>query len=263
MKTTYLGLLVICCAIVFSTRAQHFAPFAAKIDVSMALRNGLGGSLEWQFSPRAAIAVQGSWEKHNRASDFGLFNGELVAAFAELKTDTFIGLHLNTLTGSSMSFEGEGRPLPILPEFIPISSLNLRLGHRFIFGKKRSKWQLFLQPSLSLVRHQFYAVKQTFVLHGTVGKATIYGTWPERWTERKLYKLFQERQSMLAHTKWLPGLAYDIGISRRFGQRWYIEARLSGMHNLEIPYVSPMAAPARSALVRPHLFIGYSIGRIR
>ncbi len=263
MKASCIWLAAICCAFAFRAGAQRFAPFAAKVDLSMPLRNGLGGCLEWQFSRRAALAVQASWEEHNKATDYGLFNGELVANFAELRTDTMIGLHLNKLVGTSKVFVGEGRPLPILPEFIPISSLNLRLGHRFIFGKKRSKWQLSLQPSLSLVRHQYYAVKQTYELEGTVVQAIIHGAWPERWAERKVFKVFQERQTMLARTKWLPGLAYDIGISRRFGQRWHLEARLSGMYNIETPYLSSEAAPARSALVRPHLFVGYSIGRIR
>ncbi len=264
MKTTYLIIVAICCAFAFKASAQRFAPFAAKVDLSMALRHGLGGSLEWQYSPRAAIVVQGSWEEHNKASNLGLFNGDLVANFAELKTDTFLGVNLNLLSGTSTVYVGEGRPLPILPEYIPLSSLNLRLGHRFIFGKKRSKWQLSLQPSFSLVQHRFFEVKQIYELQGTAGQATIHGSFPSHWKELKLYRALYERQTMRSRTQWLPGITYDIGISRRFGQRWTLEARVSGLYNLETPYLSPKPpGPARSAHVRGNLFVGYSIGKIR
>ncbi len=263
MKTTCLWLVVICCAVAFRAGAQRFAPFTAKLDLSMALRQGFGGGLEWQYSRNAAIVLQGSWEEHNKASSFGLFNGELVANFAELKTDTLLGLSLNQLFGTSTVFVGEGRPLPILPEYIPLSSLSLRLGHRFFFGKKRSKWQLSLQPSLSLVRHQFFEVKQIYELQGTAGQATIHGSYPSHWKELKLYRAFHERQTMRLRTQWLPGIAYDFGIGRRIGQRWSLEARVSGLYNLETPYLAPKPALARSVHVRGHLFVGYSLGKFR
>ncbi len=229
----------------------------------MALRHGISSTFEWQYSPRSAVAVQGSWELHNKARDYGLFNGQLVANYAELKIDTIIGISLNKLQGTKTVYQGAGRPLAPIPEFIEISSFNLRLGHRFLFVKKRGKWQLSLQPALSIVRHQFFDNKQTFELLGMTGQSTIYGSFPSHWQEKKTYRLFKERQTMHARVKWLPGIAYDIGISRRFGQRWSLEARLSGLYNLETPYLVPKSGLTRSVNVRGNLFLGYSIGKIR
>lgn len=264
MKTICLYLVVICFAFASRAGAQRIAPFNAKLDLSMALRHGFGGGLDWQYSPRAAVAIQGSWEEHNTAGDFGLFNGDLVANFAELKVDSLIGLSFNQLQGTQTVFVGEGRPLPLMPEYIALSSLSLKLGHRFLFGKKRGKWQLSLQPAVSVVRHQYYEVKQTFELTGNTRQVNIYGTYPSQWKEEKIYRVFHERQSMRLNTQWLPGIAYDIGISRRFSQRWTLEARVSGQYNLETAYQSPAPPnPARSVQVRGHLFLGYSIGKMR
>jgi hypothetical protein len=255
--------LLLCLAVAGGLRAQRYAPLVVRADLSMPLRKGLGGGVEWRYSPKSALSVEVSWEEHDKASHFGLFNGDLVANFAHVQIDTIKGLGQNKIHTSSTYYVGEGRPLPLLPEYIALSSMVLRLGHKFVFGKKRSRWQWSLQPSFSLVKHHYFEVKQTFDLLEESKQSQTFGAYPFQWSVAQVYGRYFETQAMREHIQWIPGLAYDIGIGRRVGARWLVEARLSGLYNPQPAYKAPQPAPARVTQVRGHLLLGYSIGRMR
>jgi hypothetical protein len=247
----------------YTASAQRYEPFVVRADLSMPLRKGAGLGLEWRYGRTKAIALQASWEQHSKATENDLFNGDLVANFSELQSDTLSGLgyYSNHTTGTI--FIGEGRPLPVLPEHIALSSLSLRLGHKFVFGKKGRKWNWSLQPSLSVIRHHYFEINQTYELLEEVTQRQIYGTYPYKWEVLKIYRVFHENQTMREYVKWISGLAYEIGLARKLNRKWSLEVRVSGLYNPNPAHKAPQTTPARVVQARAHLFVGYAIGRKR
>ena len=256
-------LLLLTCISPRLLQAQRYAPFTVKADLSMPFRKGVGAALEWQFAPNSALAVQFAWEQHAKASEFGLFNGDLLVNFVELQVDT---VRKGDFAEHSVNFYyvGDGRPLPILPEIIALSTTGIKLGHRFSFGKTNSKWRWSMQPSLSIIGHKYYDVKQVYLLLGESVQLFQEEMYPIiKWTATHKYRIYNQEQRMRERLKWLPGLAYDFGLSRRFGQRLTVEARVSGLYNLETPYEAPQPAPVQGLQARAHLYVGYALGKMR
>lgn len=256
--------LVISLATAISCQAQYYyRPWQLRADLSMPFRQGFGGALEWQYKHQGALSVQVSWEQHAKATEKGLFNGNLVANFAELKTDTLARVNGVKEHFVGTYYVGDGRRLPVQPEHVAIASLSIRFGNKFIFTKPNGKWHWSLQPALSFVRHYYFEIHQQYQLLDEVQTFWQYGTYPYELKVGNTYSRFQETQMMRAFYSWIPGLAYEIGVGRQLGRHCTIEARFSGLYNPEPLYKAPQPAPARLTQGRWLVLVGYAFGKMR
>jgi hypothetical protein len=231
------------------------------LDLSMPLRKGIGASAEWRYSKSGALSLQYSWEEHAKASEFGLFNGDLVANFAEVQIDTLYKgnypMHI-----IHTEYVGDGRPLPVLPEQVALATSNIKFGHKFFFERKKSKWGWSLLPSLSLTGHRYFDVHQRFAILEEYTQITQLGYSPTKELIKK-FRLYHEKQTMREQVKWVFGIGYDMGVTRKIGRRWALDFRVSGLFNFEQVHESPIPSPARTLQARAHLWLMYSIGKIR
>lgn len=245
-------LLLACCL-----HGQQLRRHALKCDLTAFLK-GYSAAYEYRLHPKTSLELQGYFEKHPDAGP-DIFNGEWVAYYAERKIDT-LHEYFNTVLGSSgWEYVNERRPLPPANSFVPVSTLQLSLGMRFIFEKRKSPWRIFLQPGCATTRHRFYEITDKVLVLENVEKIWEEGVYPNEYRIKRRNVSYRQTRTMLLKNAWLIGLRYDVGVARKFGNHFFLEARLNTGAHLWLPYEEPAPPPAaRRFWAKPALLAGWT-----
>ena len=264
MTRKYLYIWIINCAIPALSVAQRYAPFIVRTDLAMPLKQGAGAFFEWRYQKKHALVFQAFWETNAGYKQYDLFHGDLLVDYTRLVLDTVY--NANTIPNHRVgeSYIGDGRPVGKIPSFVTVSRLNLKIGKSFVFGKDRSRWQWSVLPSFSLLRHHYFAVDNSVDSREVLTRnSPYYNSYPFQWYVKETYYFYTERVAMREKKDWVPGLSYDVGVSRILGARWLVELRASGWYNLDHLFNGTSTTRATQAFqVNGHLCVGFMIGKI-
>jgi hypothetical protein len=244
--------------------AQQFARHALKVGISQQIQHNWALAYEFRFNAHTSLELAFEEQTHHWASEYGLFNGELLVNYAIQQKERFSGVYpYNRLGNPEVTYLGNGRPLAPLDERIPLLSRQSRLGYRFSFATGGRQWRYFLQPGLALTQHRFFNVRQQLDITGQVTEEILTSEAEVPIRQVTYQTGFQQRQTMLQEERWLVGAYYSMGLGYRLGRRLLIEAQVTGLFNPEPPYEAPQPVLVRNLQVRGYLHVGVMLGKMR
>jgi hypothetical protein len=251
------AILLMCVCAALDGAAQSTSRLSLKLDLTAPLQRSYGGSVQMKSGQKTALELRGLYGSFP-VEEENIFLGKLVTHYAERRADT-LDNYFNKVNSSSGWVQfGEGKPLPPVPDFIAKSFWQTSFGFRFLFQKKRSPWSVFLQPGLSVCWHEYYEVDQQLTVDADTKQTLIEGQHPYQFRINLRTLYYTQTRTMYLRNSWILGLAYDVGVSRKFGKHFFLEGRLNTGANLSIPYEEPMPpVPVRRFWARPSLMAGW------
>lgn len=249
----FLGLLVPA-----ASRSQDIGKHALKCDLSAFLRNGYGVAYEYRINRKIGLELKTHFERHETASE-GIFNGDWDNYYSERKIDT-LHQYSNKLLGSSgWYYITDGRPLATVEPFVPKSTLQLSLGLRFSFEKKKSLWRIWLQPGIGVTNHFYFEVNDNLEVEHNIEDNWVIGTYPSQAKVRRRTLGVRQTRTMRLKNTWLCGLIYDLGVARKFGKHLFVEGRIAAGANFWVPYEeAPLPTLAQRLWARPAITAGWT-----
>ena len=239
-------------------RSQETGKHALKCDFSAFLRNGYGFAYEYRANSKISLELKTHFERHEATSE-GIFNGDWNNYYSERRTDT-LHQYTNKLVGSSgWYYITDGRPLPAVEPFVAKSTLQMSLGVRFTFEKKRSRWRIWLQPGISATNHHYFEISDNLEVEHSIEDNWVIGAYPFQSKVRRRTLAIHQKRSMRLKNKWFCALGYDLGVTRKFGEHLFVEGRIAAGANFWVPYEeSPLPTLAQRFWVRPAVTAGWT-----
>lgn len=255
MKNLLIGLLVLSGG---ELSGQHTQRHILKCDLTALFSSIWGGAYEFRINNKTGIELQGRFEQHPWSGP-EVFNGDWIVYYAERRTDTLHEYFTDLLSTSGWQYITDARPMPLVPLFVPQSTLQLSLGFRFSFEKQKSPWRIFLQPGCIVTRHRFYEINETLLLETNLETSWVAGSYPYEFRVKRRTMGYRQTRSMRLQNAWQLGLNYDLGVSWKLGRHFSLEGRLATGANLWLPYEEPQPpAPVRRFWARPALLAGWA-----
>jgi hypothetical protein len=218
-------------------------------SIEYGLPSQKGNSLEWQFF----------YYQHGHAADNGLFNGELINKYGIITTNRFrLGPSGNVVSSEQEAGKTISSPIEMLSGYFPIRSFASAAGWRAIlFDKSESKWQIWHQPGISLIWHEWYDVSSRNIILSRRISNYYDATLGSLVRVNNTTESYEQRQMMLHQTRLIGGLTYNFGVSRNLYKDFFIEARVHTLWNV---YKSlPGVQPVRRFQIWPQIQVGYRI----
>jgi hypothetical protein len=247
-------LFIVCLPWAFLCPGQSMLRHAVKLDVSGWTNHRIGLALEVGLKKQRSFELSAEFEQHQQPRA-ELFNGDQIANYAIRYVDTIDPYTKILINDRDAIFIGDGRPLAFLADHEPLNTFGLRAGFRFNFQKKRSPWRFFCQPGFSVRRLKYYSIRDR-----AEAKEVDTDSWVvkgERYDllgVQRTYLIRQTRSMRLMDT-WFGSLNYDIGISRKIWRTIYLEGRLNGGLNAQMPYKPKPPRTARITYLQPMLHL--------
>ncbi len=242
-------LFLLCLPWAFLCPGQSPLRHALKLDVAGFANHRIGASFEFGLKKQKSFEVLADFDQHQRPST-ELFHGDQIANYIIRYVDT-IDPYFNTLINDrDVYYIGNGRPLAFLEEHEPLNTLGFRAGLRFNFQKRKSPWRFFCQPGFSVSRLRFYNIADRVEAKEVASESwSVAGSRYDLLGVERTYVIRQTR-SMRLMNKWFGSLNYDIGISRKIWRKIYLEGRLNGGLNAQMPYKPRPPRTARIAYLQ-------------
>lgn len=251
MKTRVLLAALLVCGC-FDASAQVARRHLGRVSLSALPEKTYSIGYELRFGRKAGLDLSGSFGTHGALPD-GVFNGNLLVHYFLESSESHSITYGNLVDKKDWAYISADRPLPDLPAFVPVQTLDFQLGYKFSFQKDSSRWRLFVQPGVGFGRHRFFEVLDSKHLERDIFRQETSGSYPnqiETWTHTIAYR---QTRTMREQEKWVGGLRYDIGLTWFAGRNFFVESRVSGGLN--------NAAPHKGTVPRrfQHFFVSYSI----
>jgi len=240
---------------------QHRVRHTFKTDLIALAQKRIGLGYELQLNRKTALEGQFELERHGSLPD-GIFNGDQIANYTVRTVETIDPYYKFPVAPTSQVFLGEGRPLAVFPEHIPLTTLGFRAGTRFYFHKKDKPWRILFQPGVALRRIRFYEIDDaTFVQKYYEEKWAVEAS-PYDFTSIQRTYSYRQTRAMRARENWFGGITYDFGLTCTIWRGFFLEARFAGGLNILQPYKPLPPVTARNVYLRPSLQAGYWFGRM-
>jgi hypothetical protein len=247
---------------------KKYTHHALKIDLVGPAHSTWSGAYEYRLNARNGFELGVHWRTFEPPTDVPLFNGDLINYYEiERRTDYSYTVAFMPFSTTQEQFVGTNRPFPPSPEYVALRNLRFSLGYRFWleFRGRKSRWQWFLQPGLSASQYRFFTVRQNIAQLYTSTTEIEVVEYPFTTSSVTTNTAYAQTRSMRQLERWVYGLNYDVGVTRRLGKghRWQIEARATAIYNPDIPHETPLPQPVRTAQLRGQLHLTCSLGRLR
>mgnify|MGYP007037513462 CR=1 FL=1 len=234
---------------------------ALKVGVTAPVVSAPTVAVEYQIRKKHSIEAKMESFRYEDAAQHGLFNGEIIFRYAEISIDTIRASSIgNATSGKNTQYIKGERPAELLNGSYPVSAFAFHAGWRISMPMgKESKWLFWQQPGLAITRLNEYKVESTRQLTGA--KSNDYyqrSGFAFTYISSTSY-YYEMRQSMRPRTRTIPGIEYNMGITRNFGRRLLAELRLYALLNPLAEYRAASVYPARFFQANGQLQVGWRL----
>ena len=259
MKPLLFLFMSLCTAAVLP--AQTLRHRAVKCDLIAFSRNGAQVAYAFGQNQKSSFEIQVGFEQHKKPAGVEVFHGDWLNLYGEEKLDTLVQ-STHVLVGSSgWGYLDEQRPLTEVPTYVPHSTLQLAGLYRISFLREQSPWKVFLQSGFFVTLHRYFENREAlFVNHRLTESWDFVNNFGQDRKVKYDLIIYEEKRSIRLKNDWRAGVAYQLGVSRRFGKHFLAEGRLDlGLHIGAPPYETPEPPLiVRRLPVKPALMIGWA-----
>ncbi len=227
----------------------------AKIELAQWHKNERTLAVEFGWGKTHRVELSVGWQQHPVNSD-SLFQGRWTTYYAlENQRVTKYPNGVATVFSDTTTFSGTGRPLPTLRPFEPIFTLPVRLTFKraLPFWGRSMTW--FWQAGLAGTFHEFFKIQTATELQSeqTDIKTDLF---PEKTEVKTVVSRYHAVQEMRLERAFLPGAAFDLGLTWQPLRHLFLEARISGGWNATTPYVEVPNPALKAVYGQFRLFAG-------
>jgi hypothetical protein len=250
MKPSVYFLMLVCCTTLLhiDVSGQAAPKNGFKIGLAGASKPHLTLAWEHRFSSKKSLEILFGTQ-WNLAKNYPVFIGDWSVQYMLAKIDTFATstqnneFYFKNTTG--WYNESALTKLPDLPQYVQDRTIYGQIGLRSYFGKPARKLRPFVQPAVSLLFDQNFAVTDN---DNKVweSKSSAYLDDTQLNKINKTNELYKQIRAIELQSNWLIGIHYDAGLMWQPWKNLTLEARLVTAMNISTQHnAAPQMGIAR------------------